>query len=332
MRVLISRRAHEEFGTALRQASPGAVLVLLGTSGSLETVDGTAVEPGQEDIEVAWATHDLFVGQGYHAFFDVLQRSTTLRWFQSPGAGVDSPLFQDLMRRGVRLSTSHVTSIPIAEFVLRSVLDVFQRADDWARARAGGRWDQHVIREVFATTWLVFGVGAIGTDVATRARAFGARVIGCRRHPSGAEPVDIMIRPEDLRATVGECDVVVLAAPATPETHHIVDEGLLAAMKPRSVVVNVARGSLVDEDALLAALDRGVPEVAVLDAVAHEPPGPDSPLWTHPRILLTPHNSFAGDGCPARNLQLFVDNLGRYEGGAVLVNEQAPALDAGAAG
>ncbi len=132
-----------------------------------------------------------------------------------------------------------------------------------------------------------------------------------------------MVAPSDVPGVVGRCDVVVVAAPATSETHHLVDAAFLAAMKPRSVLVNVARGSLVDQDALLAALERGRPETAVLDAVTPEPPPADSPLWDHPRVVLTPHNSFAGDGCNHRNYELFLENLRRYLAGAPLLNEQS---------
>ena len=325
MRILVTEQTYEQYADLARAVVDDPVFVLFADDGSMRTETGDPVTAGSEDVEVVWATHDLFVGRSYLLFFELLSTSPTIRWFQSPGAGTDGAFFSGLLQRGVRLSTSHVTSIPIAEFVLRSVLDVYQRPDTWVAVRARHAWDHHVMREVHGTTWLVVGLGAIGSDVALRARAFGARVIGCRRHPTGDEPVDEMIGPSEVQGRVADADVVVIAAPATPESYHLVDAALLAAMKPRSVLVNVARGSLVDEDALLAALETGRPEVAILDAVATEPPPDDSPLWDHPRIVLTPHNSFAGDGCDRRNVELFVENLRRYVAGAELINEQHPA-------
>jgi phosphoglycerate dehydrogenase-like enzyme len=180
------------------------------------------------------------------------------------------------------------------------------------------------MREVHGTTWLVFGLGAIGTEVAIRARAFGARTIGCRRSPTGSEPVDEMVSPDRVLDRVGAADVVVVAAPATPQTRHVVGEAFLSRMRPRSILVNVARGSLVDEAALLAALALGRPETAVLDAVASEPPPLDSPLWDHPNVVLTPHNAFAGEGNDQRNIDLFLGNLRRYVEGAPLVNDHLP--------
>ena len=326
MRILVSEHTYDEYGSMVRQAAPDTDFVLFRDDGTVRTERGVLLSPAADAFEVAWATHDLFVGDGYRAFFRLLDASTTVRWVQSPGAGVDAPTFRSLIDRGVRLTTSHVTSIPISEFVIRSVLDVFQRPAEWAAVRAARRWDHHTFREVFGTTWLLVGLGAIGADVAIRARAFGARVVGCRRHPTGDEPVDEMILPAGLLATIGTADVVVLAAPSTAETHHVIDGAALAAMKEGSVLVNVARGSLVDEAALLKALDAGRPAAAVLDAVAREPPGDDSPLWDHPQVVLTPHNSFAGEGSTPRNAELFVTNLGRYTGGDKLINEEPPRL------
>jgi glyoxylate/hydroxypyruvate reductase A len=113
----------------------------------------------------------------------------------------------------------------------------------------------------------------------------------------------------------------VLSAPATPATHHLVDAAFLAAMRPGSVLVNVARGDLVDEDALLAALDTGAPGLAVLDVVNEEPLPPESPLWTHPGVVLTPHSSGRGLGRFDRAVEEFLDNLARYRAGEPLRSE-----------
>jgi phosphoglycerate dehydrogenase-like enzyme len=322
VRILVSEHTYHEYGSMVRQVQPDTEFVLFGDDGTVRTEAGAVVVSAADTFEVAWATHDLFIGDGWRAYFRLLDASSAVRWVQSPGAGLDAPTFRSLIERGVRLTTSHVTSVPIAEFVLRSVLEVFQRPAQWRAGREARRWDHHSFREVFGTTWLVVGMGAIGTDVAVRAGAFGARVVGCRRHPTGDEPVAEMILPDRLLATIGAADVVVLAAPATAETHHLIDANALAAMKEGSVLVNVARGSLVDEAALLDALDAGRPAAAVLDAVAREPPAADSRLWDHPRIVLTPHNSFAGEGSTGRNAELFVTNLARYTGGAKLINEE----------
>ena len=273
--------------------------------------------------EVAWPTADLFEPDApLRPFFAFLLQSTTLQWIQSPAAGVDAPVFAQLVRKGIRLTTSHVTDIPISEYVLRAVLDHYQRPEEWQASSGERAWRRHDFREVHGTTWLVVGLGSIGSATAVRARAFGAHVIGVRRSPTGAEPVDRMIRPDGVLGAVGAADVVVLAAPASAETRHLVDAAFLAAMKPGSLLVNIARGALVDEAALVAALDRGTTiEAAVLDVTATEPLPTDSPLWEHPAITITPHDAAGGTGRFARAADLFLENLRRYEAGEPLLHE-----------
>jgi phosphoglycerate dehydrogenase-like enzyme len=221
----------------------------------------------------------------------------------------------------VRLTTSHVTGIPIAEYIVRGVLNHYQRPDQWAAARDAREWTPHDFREVHGTTWVVVGLGAIGNAVAVRARAFGAHVIGVRRNPTGNEPVDECVRADRLDAVLPRADVVVLCAPGGPDTHHLMNSATFLLLRPRSVLVNVGRGSLVDEDALRAALDRGAPEVAILDVTEEEPPAADSWLWTDPRVVLTPHSSAGGTGRYARSADVFCDNLARWLDGGPLDHE-----------
>ena len=318
MRVLLTATAHERFGHRL----PGDVEpVVMQADGTL--AGGAPWE--EAAAEVAWPTADLFEPDApLRPFFAFLLQSPTLRWIQSPAAGVDAPVFAQLVRNGIRLTTSHVTDIPISEYVLRSVLDHYQRPQEWAASSAERAWRRHDFREVHGTTWLVIGLGSIGAATAVRARAFGATVIGVRRTPAGDEPVDRMIRPDRVVApdALGAADVVVLAAPGTAETRHLVDERFLAAMNPGSLLVNIARGALVDEEALLRALDAGTTiEAAVLDVTATEPLPPDSPLWDHPAVTITPHDAAGGTGRFARAADLFVENLRRYRAGEDLLHE-----------
>jgi len=272
------------------------------------------------DAETGWLSVDV-LRKPDTEFIDALLVSDALRWVQSAGAGYDTWHFQELLRRGVRLSTAHVNNVPIAEFVMREVMDRFQRADEWRAAAAEHRWEHHEWREVYGSTWLVVGVGAIGSAVAERARALGCTVIGVRRNPDGAEPVDEMIAPDELASALPRVDVVVLTLPATDQTRNLVNDDFLAAMRPDSVLVNVARGSVVDEPALLRALDAGRPGFAVLDVVTEEPLPPDHPLWSHPKVVVTPHSSSGGHGRFGRGADLFAENLRRYRAGEPLLHE-----------
>jgi phosphoglycerate dehydrogenase-like enzyme len=318
--ILLTSVAHDTFSAQLER--PGVEWLTLELDGTLRDGDRQPVEWDDARPEVAWGTSDLFrEGAPIGAFFSSLVRLPSLRWFASPAAGYDAPVFSQLVEQGVRITNAHVNSVPIAEFVMRAVLDEFQRAGEWRSQAAERSWRIHDWREVAATTWLVVGLGGIGTEVAERAGAFGARVIGCRRRPGPDDPTDRTVTPDRLHEVVGLADVVVLAAPATPETADLVDAAFLGRMKEGSILVNVARGSLVDEDALVASLDRGVPAAAVLDVFRTEPLPEDHPFWTHPSVRITPHNSAGGLGRLQRQADLFADNLDRYRAGEPLLHD-----------
>ena len=319
--ILLSEVAFRRFGERLPD---DLTPVRLQQDGSLRLGpgDGEPAEREHVDPEIVWGTTDLFDDDGpLRPFFGLLLRAPSVRWFQSFAAGMDAPVFADIVRKGIRLTTSHVTDIPIAEYVIGTVLDHYLGAERWRRNAVERTWSRHDFRELHGTTWLVIGLGSIGTAVAVRAAAFGCRVVGCRRRPSGAEPVDEMITPDRIAETLPTADVVVLSAPGSAETHHLVDDEFLAAMRPGSTLVNVARGSLVDEDALLRALDRGVPEMAILDVTETEPLPVDHALWSHPSVRVTPHNAAGGFGRYGRAADLFFDNLDRYRSGAPLLHE-----------
>jgi phosphoglycerate dehydrogenase-like enzyme len=320
MEILVSAEAAPRVATRLPRADR---LLCMGRDGTIRA--GSDPVPAREArAEVAWLTPDVLLDVGYgRLFFDFVLGTDTVRWVQAAAAGTDNPVFDQLLARGTRLSNAHVNAIPIAEYVLSSVLDHFQGGD---RRRASQRdhvWRQEQYREVYATTWLVIGVGNIGSEVATRARAFGATVLGVRRTPTGTEPVDEMLTLDEMADHVARADVIVLAVPGTPGTRHLVDRTFLERVGADTVLVNVARGSVVDEAALLASLDQGRPGLAVLDTVAQEPLPPESPLWTHERVRITCHTAALGTGRLARGTDLFLENLRRYRVGATLVNELA---------
>ena len=313
VRAQLSAEAIALWGDRIRAIVPDAELI------AYEPATGGI--PG-DPPEVGWLSVDV-LRNADQAFVDALLASEPLCWVQSAGAGYDTWHFQQLLARGVRLTTAHVNNVPIAEYVLREVLDRFQRADRWRAGAVAHHWEHHEWREVMGSTWLVVGVGAIGSAVAERARAFGAHVIGIRRTPDGTEPVDEMVGPDALLAQLPRADVVVLTLPATEDTHHLVNDAFLGAMRTDAVLVNVARGAIVDEDALVRALDAGRPDFAVLDVVDVEPLPPESPLWDHPKVVVTPHSSSGGHGRFARGADLFAENLRRYGAGEPLLHEVA---------
>ena len=291
------------------------------------TIRDEGVEVAWEDAhaDVAYGSADIFDDQSLtRRFFGWLLRADDLRWLQMAAAGVDHPVFGALLDGGVRITSAHVTDIPIAEYVLAQVLRATVPIEAMDASTAQRQWTKHEWREVHASRWLVVGLGSIGSAVSVRARGFGAHVTGVRRSPTGDEPVDEMITPDGMLAAVANADVVVLCTPATRHTVGMVDATFLGSMGPQSLLVNVGRGQLVDEVALRRSLDAGRPARAILDVAVDEPPADESWLWDHPSVTLTAHTSAGGDGRHARAADVFAANLARFVAGEPLADEVTP--------
>lgn len=285
--------------------------------------DGTT-EVSWEDAgaDVAYGSADIFDDQALtRRFFGWLLRADGLQWLQMAAAGVDHAVFGALLDAGVRITSAHITDIPIAEYVMAQVLRAMVPIEAMDASTAERQWTKHQWREVHGSRWLVVGLGAIGSSVAVRARAFGAHVTGVRRNPTGDEPVDEMIGPDQVVEAAATADVVVLCTPATRQTVGMVDAAFLGTMGPQSILVNVGRGQLVDEVALRRSLDAGRPARAILDVAVDEPPAPDSWLWDHPAVTLTAHTSAGGVGRHARAADVFAGNLARFVADEPLADE-----------
>jgi phosphoglycerate dehydrogenase-like enzyme len=202
--------------------------------------------------------------------------------------------------------------------VFAQVIQSFHPQQLRQQAQAEKRWETYEFRDVFGSTWVIYGLGHIGAELARRAQAFGVHVIGCRRTPVGDEPVDQMVRPDELLDVLPQADVVVLTAALSDENHHIVNTQFLELLQPGATLVNIGRGGLVDEAALLSSLEKAKPATAILDVFETEPLPEDSPFWEHPRVQLTAHCAGASDGTSWRGDQQFLDNLGRFLDGRPL--------------
>ena len=320
-RIFLTEAAFDRWWFDIETVAPDARPILAHPKGVSGRPSASTPRSGRA-AEVAWITFDVWESPEHTAsFYAELVELTGLKWCHSGGAGTDGAPFDQLASRGTLLSTSHVNAGPAGDFVIRAVLDVLQEAHIWRTAQHEREWQIHDFREMSMTTWLIVGMGSIGQSVARRASAFGATVIGCRRSPTGEEPCARMIAPAELLSVVPDADVVVLAAPATTETHQMVDTNFLAKMRAGSILVNVARGSLVDETALRAALDIGTPAYAVLDTFVEEPLAPSSPFWSHPRVAITPHNAARGEGNAQRAATVFVDMLHRWRQGELVLRD-----------
>ena len=326
MDVLVTAHQLETHGERFRAAAPDARLLAMSVDGTIRDGD-RALTWEDAAAAVAFGSTDVFDREDdrddamLRHLFGWLLRNEGLEWFHIAAAGVDNPVFGMLLDRGVRLTTSHHTSIPISEYVLAQVLRARLPLDEMAADRAERNWGHRNWDELASSRWLVLGVGAIGAAVATRARAFGAHVTGVRRTPRGDEPVDAMVGPRDIADVIGDHDVVVASLPSTVETTDLFDAAMLARLRPGTIFVNVGRGTLVDEDALRASLEHGRPAVAVLDVTRTEPLPDDHWLWEHPSVVLTSHTSAGGRERGDRAADLFAANLRRWSSGEPLADE-----------
>ncbi len=284
-------------------------------------VDGRSVPLAEVGAEVVWLSIEIAQSGLFDDCMAAIAGSDTVKWLQTFNAGLDHSGYRDIAAKGIRIGASNAQAVAIAEYTFAHVLDVFQPLAEQREAHEAGEWKLLRFREVAGTTWLIIGYGSIGQEVGKRARAFGARVLGVRRSARPSPDADEVCAMAELANYLGEADVVVLSCPHTSETDRLVDADFLAACKDGAVLVNVARGGVIDDSALLAALDSGKIGTAVLDVFEPEPLPTDDPYWRHPKVRLTGHCSFAGDGTAARGDALFLANLPRYASGEALVNE-----------
>lgn len=283
------------------------------------TVDGKTIAPADAAPEIAWISTDLFFQGPVQDYLRFVLKCETLKWIQSGAAGFDNPVFQSLGQKPNLIYTNSTgAGKSIAEFVVASVLDYFQPNAKRRESQAQREWKRYMFRDMAETNWLIFGYGNIGMEIGKRAQGFEAHVTGVRRNPSGNETADMMIRPDGVLDALPDMDVVVLAAASNTANHHFVNSPFLAAMKDGAVLVNIARGALVDEVALLAGLERGRPECAILDVFETEPLPQDSPLWNHPRVRVSAHAAASSPLTGPRGDEVFLRNFAHYVAGEPL--------------
>ena len=251
--------------------------------------------------EVAYFSSDVFPKFG-KPFFSATRKAADLKWLHVFNAGVDHPVFASILERGVRLTNSSGTaSTPIAQTAIAGML--------------------HLTRDVAGRTLLVYGFGKIGAEIARLARLLGMRVIGMRRNREAHAAADEMHTPDQLHAMLARSDWLALACPLTKETRGVIDAAALAAMPPGARLLNISRGEVIDEAALIDALNRRHLGGAYLDVFAQEPLPAESPLWDMPNVLVTAHDASTSDAYDPRINALFLDNLARWQRHEPLLNE-----------
>ncbi len=234
-----------------------------------------------------------------------------LRWIQLTSAGLDRVPLERIQARGIRLCSARgVYSIPMAEFALAGVLALYKQSRFFFAGQQARRWEKRRdLRELAGQTVTVLGCGSVGSACAQRFTALGCRVLGVDLLPRQDDAYREILPLGALDALLPQTDILILTLPLSPETRGLMDRSRLGRMKPGAVLVNIARGALVCQTALTEALAEGALGGAVLDVFESEPLDPESPLWGMDNVILSPHNSFVGDGNPERLARLILSNL-----------------------
>ncbi len=323
--LLLSHACHAMFGAELvavlaRLHVPLDLLVLPADK------DARPAEADLARIEVAFFSQDNFPDYS-RQFFSAARKARNLKWLHAFNVGVDHPIYTEMLERGVRITTSAgTTAEPIAQTALTGILMLSRGFPHWLKAQREHRWDpvrlQQSPCDLPGQTVLVVGFGGIGAEFARLAKALGLRVIGVRRGARQAgDPVDELHTPDQLDALLPRADWLMLACPLTTETRKLITAQRLALLPKGAHIINIARGEVIDEVALIAALQSGHLAGAYLDVFEQEPLPTTSPLWDMPNVLVTPHNSTNSRGNERRVFDCFVGILEQWKNNVPLTNE-----------
>lgn len=245
------------------------------------------------------------------------------RWVHSRSAGLDKVLFPELVESPVPLTNgSGVFSQSLGEFALGAILYFAKDFRRMLRNQAAGVWEEFDIEEIAGQTVGIVGYGDIGRAVAARVRAMGMNVLATKRHPpESPDPlIERFYKPGAQREMIARCDYVVVAAPLTPETWHLISDGEFAAMKPNAVVINLGRGPVIDQAAMVRALESKRIKGAGLDVFEHEPLPPGDPMYRLENVLLSPHTADHTSDWLHQAMRFFLEQYDRFERGEPLRN------------
>lgn len=238
-----------------------------------------------------------------------IEKFTNLKYIQLTSAGMDRIPLDYIKEKGIIVHNAKgVYSIPMAEFAVSGVLQIYKQAAYFHENQKSHRWVKHRgLMEVYGKTVCMIGCGSVGTECAKRFKAFGCNVVGIDLVPREDDNYSKIVSLGQMDAILPEVDILVLTLPLTEETRHLMNEQRIALLKEGAVLANIARGSIIDTEALTAALNRL--RGAVLDVFEEEPLDETCPLWDMGNVILTPHNSFVGDGNDRRLAMLIFENL-----------------------
>ncbi|MGD9942853.1 MAG: D-2-hydroxyacid dehydrogenase [Burkholderiaceae bacterium] len=328
--LFVSRRVAREVGQRLLDAARAA-----GMDAELIEYDSAAL-PGAAalgriscallSIDLLGRSTKTYLEPQLQTFFDVLRAAPNLQWLQVSSAGMDRPVYGELRERGVRLSSAAGTNArAVVQTAIAGVLALARRLPMWMEAQREHRWlpmrGELAPPPLDGQRAVVVGMGQIGIGIGRVLRALDLNVTGVRRSVAPQPGFDQVVSYDQLNEVLPQTDWLILACPLTELTERLVDATRLALLPPTAHLVNVARGEVVDEPALIKALREGRLAGAYLDVFAEEPLPVSSPLWDMPNVIVSAHSAGNSTGHHRNVVDLFERNLPRFAAGQELINE-----------
>ena len=317
LKIVCTREVWEHSGARIRSIVPAADFAILEPDARFSTPDGQTADIAS--VDHVFLSEDLYRATRATVAASVQVATSGVDWVHSSSAGIDHPMFAAMLESGATLSHAPGQhSTPMAEYVIAQILCHAKRMEAHADAQREHAWRPVDSEELTGRTIGIVGYGAIGAAIAKLAHAFDMRVVATKRNGVEDPYLDEWLTPDRLPDLLAQADYVVVSLPLTDETRGLIDAPQLAQMKPSALLMNVARGGIVVEQALVAALSEGRLAAAVLDVTEREPLPSDSPLWDVPNLVITPHDS--GDSALGftRTVDHWLRNLARYARGQPL--------------
>jgi len=261
-------------------------------------------------------TIEAAVCNGLFLFNDI-EQFKNLKFIQLTSAGMDRVPLDYIKSHGIQFASARgVYSVPIAEWVILKILEIYKKSKQFYQNQNEHKWQkQRDLLELSDKTAVIIGFGSIGVEIAKRLKAFGVRVLAVDTRETGKTEADLieeLFSPDDLEIVIARGDIIILTAPLTEQTNHMINAKTIGIMKDTAVLINVSRGGLINEEDLINALNHGKFLGVALDVFENEPLPNENPLWDVERVILTPHNSFVSDQVNARLFKKIISNLEQY--------------------
>jgi phosphoglycerate dehydrogenase-like enzyme len=325
LRLLLSREAAQRFGARVGEILHDRRFEIVHLESEPDAHGDFGIDIGFISTDVRGNSTNVMMAPTLRRFFEMAAASHRLRWIHTNSAGADRPEYRPLQARGVTLTTSSgATAATIALSVTGAVIALAREFPAILHAQRQRAWiplrGERTPRDLAGQTALVVGLGPIGREIARLLKAIGLRVVGVRRSPQPVEHCDATLAFAQMREALPRADWVILACPLSDVTRGLIDAEALRLLPRGARLLNVSRGAVVDEAALIEALRSGQLGGAYLDVFTREPLAPESPLWTLPNVIVSPHSSSYSEGYADRVGEIFLDNLTHWRDGLPLRN------------